>query len=402
MKKVYIVGAKRTALGAFGGSLTTVPACELAAAAISAAISQSKIQPEYIDEVIVGNVLAAGQGMGPGRQAAVKAGIPYEVPALTINMICGSGMKAVIDGVLKIKSGEMDLIVAAGMENMSQAPYLVDSRARFGIKMGNQQLADSLITDGLTDAFHHYHMGVTAENVAKKYHISREEQDLFALKSQQRAVRAVEQGRFDDEITAVTVASRKGEIQFLRDEYPRKDASLDSLAKLKPAFDKQGTVTAGNASGINDGGVALILASQQAVDKWHLEPLAEVISCGQGGVDAAVMGLGPVPAIGDALSRAKLTLSDIELLEINEAFAAQAIGVLRGLCAEHNVDETWFEGRTNVNGGAIALGHPLGASGGRIIVSLLYEMIKQNKATGLASLCIGGGMGTAIIIKLTK
>ncbi|ECW2978557.1 acetyl-CoA C-acyltransferase, partial [Salmonella enterica subsp. diarizonae] len=330
---------------------------------------------------------------------AVKAGIPFQVPALTLNMICGSGMKTVIDGMLKIKSGDMDLVVAAGMENMSQAPYLVDSRTRFGIRMGNQQMADSLVADGLTDAFNRYHMGVTAENIAKKYAISREEQDMFALKSQQRASQAVEQGRFDDEIASVTVTSRKGETQFARDEYPRKDTSLEQLAKLKPAFDKQGTVTAGNASGINDGGVALILASQEAVDKWHLEPLAEIVACGQGGVDAAVMGLGPVSAIADALTRGKLTLRDIELLEINEAFAAQAIGVMRGLCAEHDVDAAWFEGRTNVNGGAIALGHPLGASGGRIIVSLLYEMIKQNKKTGLASLCIGGGMGTAIIIK---
>ncbi|HBT4640571.1 TPA: acetyl-CoA C-acetyltransferase [Klebsiella pneumoniae] len=402
MKKVYIVGAKRTALGSFGGSLMTVPACELGATAISAALAQSKVRPENIDEVIVGNVLAAGQGMGPGRQAAAKAGIPHEVPALTLNMICGSGMKAVIDGVLKIKSGEMDLVVAAGMENMSQAPYLIDSRARFGMKMGAQQMSDSLISDGLTDAFHRYHMGVTAENIAKKYHFSREAQDVFALKSQQKAVQAVEQGRFDDEIAPVTVLSRKGEAKFTRDEYPRKDASLEQLAKLKPAFDKQGTVTAGNASGINDGGVALVLASGEALEKWQLEPLAEVIACGQGGVDPALMGLGPVLAIGNALKRANMNLRDIDLLEINEAFAAQAMGVARELCAEHQVDESWFENRTNVNGGAIALGHPLGASGGRIIVSLLYEMIKQNKNTGLASLCIGGGMGTAIILKLTK
>lgn len=402
MKKVYIVGAKRTALGSFGGSLMTVPAYELGATAISAALAQSKVRPENIDEVIVGNVLAAGQGMGPGRQAAAKAGIPHEVPALTLNMICGSGMKAVIDGVLKIKSGEMDLVVAAGMENMSQAPYLIDSRARFGMKMGAQQMSDSLISDGLTDAFHRYHMGVTAENIAKKYHFSREAQDVFALKSQQKAVQAVEQGRFDDEIAPVTVLSRKGEVKFTRDEYPRKDASLEQLAKLKPAFDKQGTVTAGNASGINDGGVALVLASGEALETWQLEPLAEVIACGQGGVDPALMGLGPVPAIGNALKRANMHLSDIDLLEINEAFAAQAMGVARELSAEHQVDESWFENRTNVNGGAIALGHPLGASGGRIIVSLLYEMIKQNKNTGLASLCIGGGMGTAIILKLTK
>lgn len=400
MKKVYIVGAKRTALGAFGGSLMNIPATELAATAIRAAIKQSKVDSVNIDEVIVGNVLSAGQGMGPGRQAAVKAGIPYEVPALTINMICGSGMKAVIDGVLKIRSGEMNLIVAAGMENMSQAPYLSDSRVRFGLKMGHQQMHDSLIFDGLTDAFHHYHMGVTAENIAKKFNISREEQDNFALKSQQNALKAVESGRFDDEIARIIVQTRKGQTEFSRDEYPRKGASLEQLAALKPAFDKSGTVTAGNASGINDGGVALVLASQDAVDKLGLVPLAEVISCGQGGVDASLMGLGPVPAIRDALHKAKLALQDIELLEINEAFAAQAIGVLRSLSQEHGVSEGWFEGKTNVNGGAIALGHPLGASGGRIIVSLLYEMMKQNKKTGLASLCIGGGMGTAVVLRI--
>lgn len=400
MKKVYIVGAKRTALGAFGGSLMNIPATELAATAIRAAIKQSKVDSVNIDEVIVGNVLSAGQGMGPGRQAAVKAGIPYEVPALTINMICGSGMKAVIDGVLKIRSGEMNLIVAAGMENMSQAPYLSDSRVRFGLKMGHQQMHDSLIFDGLTDAFHHYHMGVTAENIAKKFNISREEQDNFALKSQENALKAVESGRFDDEIARIIVQTRKGQTEFSRDEYPRKGASLEQLAALKPAFDKSGTVTAGNASGINDGGVALVLASQDAVDKWGLVPLAEVISCGQGGVDASLMGLGPVPAIRDALHKAKLALQDIELLEINEAFAAQAIGVLRSLSQEHGVSEGWFEGKTNVNGGAIALGHPLGASGGRIIVSLLYEMMKQNKKTGLASLCIGGGMGTAVVLRI--
>ncbi|EDY6732279.1 acetyl-CoA C-acetyltransferase [Salmonella enterica] len=402
MKRVFIVGAKRTALGAFGGSLKNLPASSLAAITITAAIAQSQLHPENIDEVIVGNVLSAGQGMGPGRQAALKAGIPFTIPAYTLNMICGSGMKAVIDAVSKIKSGDLNVVVAAGMENMSQAPYLIDGTTRFGIKMGHQQMTDSLIADGLTDAFYLYHMGVTAENIAKKYAISREAQDRFALKSQQRAVQAVEHGRFDDEIVPVTIASRKGNTQFKRDEYPRKDTTLEQLAKLKPAFDKQGTVTAGNASGINDGGVALVLASEEAVNKWRLTPLAEIIATGQGGVDPSVMGLGPVPAIGQALKHAQLSLREIDLLEINEAFAAQAIGVLHELCVEHSVDARWFEDRTNVNGGAIALGHPLGASGGRIIVSLLYEMIKQNKKTGLASLCIGGGMGTAIIIQLKK
>ncbi|WP_432452129.1 MULTISPECIES: acetyl-CoA C-acetyltransferase [unclassified Agarivorans] len=399
MNKVYIVGVKRTALGSFGGSLSKTPAFELGGHAIQAALSQANIAPQLIDEVIVGNVLAAGQGMGPGRQAAKFANIPDVVPAYTLNMICGSGMKTVMEAASKIKAGDAQLIVAAGMENMSKAPYLVDATNRFGSKMGEQTLVDSLIYDGLTDAFNQYHMGITAENIADKYHISRAAQDTFALRSQSLASQAVSSGRFDDEIVAIEVPQRRKMVCFSRDEYPRGDTTIESLSKLRPAFKKQGSVTAGNASGINDGGVAFVLASEAALAKHHLEPLAEILSYGQGGVDPAYMGLGPVPAIKQALTRANMSLQAIQLLELNEAFAAQALGVMHGLCDEHQVNMDWFEDKTNVNGGAIALGHPLGASGGRILSSLLYEMKKRQATYGLASLCIGGGMGTAMIIK---
>jgi acetyl-CoA C-acetyltransferase len=399
MSKVYIVGAKRTAIGSFGGTLATVPAYQLGGQAIKAAIEQANINTENIDEVVVGNVLSAGQGMGPGRQASRFAGVPDSVPAYTLNMICGSGMKTVIEAATKIKAGEANLVVAAGMENMSAAPYLMSANNRFGAKMGEQKILDSIINDGLTDVFNQYHMGITAENIAHQYNISREAQDTFALRSQQRACTAVESGRFDDEITPVEVTIRRKSLSFARDEYPRVDASMESLAKLRPAFDRNGSVTAGNASGINDGGVAFIVASQQAVDEYQLQPLAEIVSCGQGGLDPAFMGLGPVSAIKQALQRADMPLEQIDLLELNEAFAAQAIGVMHGLSEQHNVSLDWFDDKTNLNGGAIALGHPLGASGGRILATLLYEMQKQQSEYGLASLCIGGGMGTAMIIK---
>ncbi len=399
MNKVYIVGAKRTALGSFGGTLTTVPAYQIGGQAIKAAIEQANICVEDIDEVVVGNVLSAAQGMGPGRQASRFAGVPDSVPAYTLNMICGSGMKTVIEAATKIKAGEANIVVAAGMENMSAAPYLMSANNRFGAKMGEQKILDSIIHDGLTDVFNQYHMGITAENIANQYNISREDQDKFALRSQQRACIAVDTGRFDDEITPIEVNIRRKSVSFSRDEYPRADASIESLAKLRPAFDRNGSVTAGNASGINDGGVAFIVASQQAVDEYQLQPLAEIVSCGQGGLDPAFMGLGPVSAIKQALQRADMTLEQMDLLELNEAFAAQAIGVMHGLSEQHGVSLDWFDDRTNLNGGAIALGHPLGASGGRILTTLLYEMQKKESEYGLASLCIGGGMGTAVIIK---
>lgn len=399
MSKVYIIGAKRTALGSFGGTLSSVPAFKLGGHAIKGAIAQSGIPVENIDEVVVGNVLSAGQGMGPGRQAAHFAGIPDSVPAYTLNMICGSGMKTVIEAATKIKAGDANIVIAAGMENMSAAPYLMGSNNRFGAKMGEQKLLDSMIHDGLTDVFNQYHMGVTAENIANKYEISREAQDNFALRSQQRACAAIEAGRFEDEVVPVEVMLRRKPVTFYRDEYPRTDATIESLAKLRPAFDRDGSVTAGNASGINDGGVAFVIASQEAVDEYQLQPLAEIVSYGQGGLDPAYMGLGPVPAIKQALQRADMSLEQIELLELNEAFAAQAIGVMHGLSEEHGVSLDWFDNKTNLNGGAIALGHPLGASGGRVLTTLLYEMQKQQCRYGLASLCIGGGMGTAVIIK---
>lgn len=399
MRKVYIVAAKRTALGSFGGSLAAIPACELGGHAIRAALQQANLLPELVDEVIVGNVLGAGQGMGPGRQAAKFAGVPDSVPAYTLNMICGSGMKTVMEAASKIKAGDAELVVAAGMENMSSAPYVLDGKNRFGSKMGHQQLLDTMINDGLTDAFNQYHMGMTAENIADKYQISRQTQDEFALRSQQRAVEAINAGRFNDEIVAVEVMQRRQMVSFAQDEYPRHDASLESLGKLRPAFRKEGSVTAGNASGINDGGVAFVLASADAVAIHQLKPLAEIVSYGQGGLDPAYMGLGPVPAVEQALDRAQMTLADMQLLELNEAFAAQALGVMHGLSEKYQLPMTWFDDKTNVNGGAIALGHPLGASGGRILTTLLYEMDKRQLEYGLASLCIGGGMGTAIVIK---
>ncbi len=399
MKKVYIVGAKRTALGSFGGTLSLVPAFELGGHAIRAAMSQANVDPAWVDEVIVGNVLSAGQGMGPGRQAAMFANIPDSVPAYTLNMICGSGMKTVMEAASKIKAGDASLIVAAGMENMSSAPYLMSAANRFGSKMGDQKLVDTMIHDGLTDAFNQYHMGMTAENIAEKYQISREAQDAFALRSQQRAVEAVQAGRFEQEITPIEVKQRRETVVFGQDEYPRASTSMDSLAKLRPAFKADGSVTAGNASGINDGGVAFVIASEKAVEKHGLQPLAEIVSYGQGGLDPAYMGLGPVPAIEQALERANMTLSDMQLLELNEAFAAQALGVMHGLSDKYQLSMDWFEDKTNVNGGAIALGHPLGASGGRVLTTLIYELEKQELQYGLASLCIGGGMGTAIVVK---
>jgi len=399
MSKVYIVAAKRTAIGTFGGALKSVAAPQLAAAAIKGVLTQANVDASAIDEVIMGNVIAAGQGMGPGRQAAIAAGIPVEVPAYTVNMICGSGMKVVMDGAAHIKAGDAELVVACGGENMSRYPYVVTSDIRFGSKMGNLELSDSLITDGLTDVFNDYHMGITAENVAEKIGVSREEQDKFALQSQLRAVSAVESGRFADEIVPVEVTVRRKTNTFETDEYPKADATSEGLAKMRAAFKKDGTVTAANASGLNDGGSAILLASEAAVAKYGLKPIAEILSYAQAGIDPSVMGLGPVPAVAKALSNANLSLQDIELLELNEAFAAQALGVMKQLCADHNETLEALVERTNVNGGAIALGHPLGASGNRILVTLLHEMKKRGNKLGLASLCIGGGMGTAVVIK---
>jgi len=399
MTKVYIVAAKRTPIGSFNGALKSVPPAQLAAVAIKGALAQANVDPAKIDEVILGNVVGAGQGMGPGRQAAIYAGIPEQVPAYSLNMVCGSGMKAVMDAAAHIKAGDAELIVAAGAESMSQIPFTVPASIRDGQKMGNLQLTDLLINDGLTDVFNQYHMGVTAENVVEKVGLTREQQDNFALASQQKAVVAIEQGKFAEEIVAVEVKERRETKTVDTDEYPKADATLEGLQKLRPAFKPEGSVTAGNASGINDGASAIIVASAAAVEKYGLTPLAEIESYAQAGVAPEVMGLGPVPAVMKALEKADLNIDSVGLFEFNEAFAGQALGVLHELADNLDTKVEDLAERSNVNGGAIALGHPLGASGNRIIVSLLHEMRRRGTEYGLATLCVGGGMGTAIVLK---
>ncbi|MCG9580269.1 acetyl-CoA C-acetyltransferase [Vibrio tubiashii] len=398
-EKVYIVAAKRTPIGSFLGGLSSQSAVELASLTIKSALAQAELAPTMIDEVVVGNVLGAGLGQGVGRQAAIHAEIPVTTPAYTLNMICGSGMKSILNAINSVRSGDANLVVAAGTESMSNAPFVMDGKCRQGNKMGDISMIDTMLKDGLTDAFGSFHMGITAENIAKRHEISRGEQDAFALRSQSRAEQAIKSGCFEQEIVPVVIKSRKGESAVNLDEHPRFGTTIESLSGLRAAFDKQGSVTAGNASGLNDGAVALIVASEQAVQQHGLAPLVEVVATGQGGVEPDVMGLGPVPAVKQALQRAELELSDIQRLELNEAFASQAIGVMKGLSEQHQVPYDWFEDKTNVNGGAIALGHPIGASGGRIVTTLIYEMIRSKTQLGLASLCIGGGMGTALILK---
>ena len=400
MSKVYIVDAKRSPIGKFLGELSTVPPSQLAGQVIKSIIETNNLNARNVDEVILGNVLPAGQGQGIARQASIHANIPFEVPAYSVNIICGSGMKTVMTAYSQIKSGIGDLILAGGVEVMSQAPYVTETIIRTGSKMGSMSLKDSLVADGLTDAFNNYHMGITAENIAQKYSITRHMQDEFAFKSQQKAINAIDNGRFEDEIVPIEVKTKKGSVIVDTDEYPNRNTSLEAISKLRPAFKKDGTVTAGNASGINDGASIVLVASEKAVKEYGLKPIAELISVGQGGVDPSVMGLGPVPAVKDALERANMKLEEIDLIELNEAFAAQSLGVIEALKENHSVDDDWFEERTNVNGGAIAIGHPLGASGARIITTLLHEMKKRELKHGLASLCIGGGMGTCVIVKL--
>jgi len=399
MKKVFIVAAKRTAIGKFMGSLSSFNPGELGAIVIKEIIKESGISPENVDSVIAGNILSAGQMQGVARQASILGGIPNEVPAYSINMVCGSGMKAVMNGYAEILSGLSDIIIAGGTESMSNAGFVLPGGVRNGIKMGNIQAIDHMVCDGLTDAFNKYHMGITAENIAEKYGITREAQDAFSFSSQQKAIKAVDSGAFDKEIVTVEIVSKKETILFNKDEFPNRASTPEKLAMLKPAFKKDGTVTAGNASGVNDGASFVMLASEEAVNKYGLKPMAEIVSCGQGGVDPAYMGLGPVPAIRKALKNGGLKLSDMELIELNEAFAAQALGVIKELIDEHKVSREWIDQHTNINGGAIALGHPIGASGNRILVSLVHELKASGKKIGLASLCIGGGMGTAIVVK---
>lgn len=391
MENVVIVSAVRTPIGSFNGALSSVSAVDLGAIVIQEAIKRANIESALVNEVIMGNVLQAGLGQNPARQAALKAGIEKEIPSLTINKVCGSGLKSVALGAQSIISGDADIVVVGGMENMSQAPYLLDSKVRQGVKMGNLTLRDTMIEDGLTCASNHYHMGITAENIAEQYGISRQAQDELALRSQTLASQAVQLGVFDKEIIPVMVKTRKGDIIVSRDEYPKADTTAEGLAKLKPAFKKEGTVTAGNASGINDGAAALILVSESKAHALGLKAIAKIRSYASGGVDPSVMGLGPVPATQKALKKAGINLDDIDLIEANEAFASQFLGVGKDLNLDMN--------KTNIHGGAIALGHPIGASGARILVTLLHNLIEKDKKLGLATLCIVGGQGISMIVE---
>ena len=391
MKEVVIASAVRTAIGSFGGQFKDVTAVDLGAAAIKEALIRAGIKPEQVDDVYMGCILQAGLGQGVARQAAIKAGIPDSVPAVTINMLCGSGLKTVAMGAQTIMTGENDIVVVGGTENMSRSPYLLD-QARFGFRMGDGKVVDSLLKDALQDAFQDIHMGITAENLAAKYSISREEQDEFAAWSQNKAETAVNEGKFVDEIVPVSIPQRKGDPKVIAtDEFPKKGVTAGDLGKLRPAFKKDGTVTAANASGINDGAAILVLMSKEKAEELGVTPLATVVSFASAGVDPSIMGIGPVPSTQKALKNANLTIDDMDLIEANEAFAAQALAVGKELkCDKENV---------NVTGGAISLGHPVGASGARILVTLLHEMKKRDSQYGLATLCIGGGMGTSVIVK---
>ena len=391
MRDIAILAATRTAIGAFQGGLSTLPAQALGAQLIQAILKDTGIAPEQIDEVILGQILTAGSGQNPARQAAVQAGLPHEVPSMTINKLCGSGLKAVHLAAQAIALGDADLVLAGGQESMSLAPYVLP-KARTGLRLGHTQLEDSLIRDGLTDAFHDYHMGITAENLAEKYGLTREAQDAFAAESQRKASEAVAAGRFKAEITPIRIPQRKGEpLTVDTDEQPRAGTTAESLAQLRPAFRKDGTVTAGNASTINDGAAVLLLASADKARALGLPVLARVKAWASAGVDPAIMGIGPVPATRRTLARAGWEIGDLDLIEANEAFAAQALAVAREL--------QWDMDRVNVNGGAIALGHPIGASGARVLVSLVHEMIRRDAHKGLATLCIGGGQGVGIAIE---
>ncbi|AKA68212.1 acetyl-CoA C-acetyltransferase [Clostridium scatologenes] len=390
MKEVVIVSAVRTAVGKFGGTLKDIPAVELGAIVIKEALKRANVKSELVDEVVMGNVLQAGLGQNPTRQALIKAGIPDSVTGFTINKVCGSGLRAVSLATQIIKAGDADIVVAGGMENMSAAPYVLQ-KARWGQRMGDGKLVDEMIKDGLWDAFNGYHMGMTAENIAEKWNITREMQDEFSAASQQKAEAAIKSGKFKDEIVPVSVKTKKGEIVFDTDEFPRFGTTVESLGKLKPAFKKDGTVTAGNASGINDAAAAIVVMSADKAKELGIKPMAKVVSYGSKGLDPAIMGYGPFHATKKALKKANLTIGDIDLIEANEAFAAQSLAVAKDLKFDMS--------KVNVNGGAISIGHPIGASGARILTTLLYEMQKRDSKKGLATLCIGGGMGTAIIVE---
>lgn len=388
---VVIVSAVRTAIGSFNGSLKNIPASELGAIAIKGALDKAGVKKEQVDEVILGNVLQAGLGQNPARQASIRAGLPESVSAMTVNKVCGSGLKTVQLATQAIISGDAEIVIAGGMENMSRAPYVLNN-ARTGFRMGDQKLVDSMITDGLWCAFNDYHMGITAENLSDKYGITREEQDEFAALSQEKAVRAIEAGKFVEEIVPVTIPQRKGEPNiFSTDEYPKKGTTSKTLAKLRPAFKRDGRVTAGNSSGINDGAAAFVIMSKTKADELGIPPLVTITASATAGVDPSIMGIGPVAAVKKVLEKSSLRLEDIDLIEANEAFAAQSLAVDRELQFNHDI--------LNVNGGAIALGHPIGASGARILVSLIHEMQRRDAKKGLATLCIGGGQGIATIVE---
>ncbi|ROR35063.1 acetyl-CoA C-acetyltransferase [Inmirania thermothiophila] len=388
---IVIVAAARTAIGTFGGSLAGIPAPELGARVIRALVERTGIDPAQIDEVILGQVLTAGAGQNPARQAAIRAGLPHHVPAMTINKVCGSGLKAVHLAAQAIRDGDAEIVVAGGQENMSGAPHVLPG-SRTGQRLGEWRLLDTMLVDGLIDAFHDIHMGCTAENLVRQYGISREEQDAFALASQEKALAAIDAGRFRDEIVPVEVPAGKGETRvFDTDEHPRRGTTLERLAALRPAFEKDGTVTAGNASGINDGAAAVLVMTARRARELGLEPMARIAAYAKAGVDPKIMGIGPVPASRRCLERAGWQVEDLDLVEANEAFAAQAIAV--------NRDMGWDTARVNVNGGAIALGHPIGASGARILVTLLHEMARRGAHRGLATLCIGGGQGVALAVE---
>jgi acetyl-CoA C-acetyltransferase len=388
MTEVVIASAARTPIGAFNGSLSSVPAHYLGEIAIREALKRAGVDPSEVSEVVLGQVLSAGAGQNPARQAAVNAGIPVEKTAYGINQLCGSGLRTVALGFQAIKLGDADIVVAGGQESMSQAPHVM--HLRNGVKMGDTQLIDTMLRDGLLDAFQGYHMGTTAENVAEKWQITREQQDQFATASQNKAEAAIKEGKFKDEIIPVTIKGRKGDVVVDTDEFPKAGVTAEALAKLRPAFSKTGTVTAGNASGINDGAAALLLMGADAAEKRGIKPLARIVSWATAGVDPAIMGSGPIPASRLALQKAGWSVDDLDLIEANEAFAAQACAV--------NKDLGWDPSKVNVNGGAIALGHPIGASGARVLITLLHEMQKRDAKKGLATLCIGGGMGIALTV----
>lgn len=391
MREVVIASAVRTAIGTFGGSLKDIPAVDLGALVIKEAVNRAGIKPELVNEVVMGNVIQAGLGQNVARQSAVKAGLPIEIPAMTINMVCGSGLRSVALAAQMIKAGDCDVVVAGGMENMSRAPYALET-TRWGQRMGDGKIIDTMIKDALSDAFNNYHMGVTAENIVKEWGLTREELDEFSLNSQLKAEKAIKEGKFKDEIVPVMVPQRKGEAKvFDTDEGPRFGSTIEGLARLKPCFIKDGKVTAGNSSGINDGAAAFVVMSAEKAEELGVTPLATIVSYGHKGLDPAIMGYGPFHATKAVMQSANLTVEDMDLIEANEAFAAQSIAVAKDLHFDMS--------KVNVNGGAVALGHPVGASGARILVTLLHEMQRRDAKKGLATLCIGGGMGTAMIVE---